>query len=332
MRASLLERCEAQIRNETALRKGRLLEYESIVKLGAMLFLNEGREVDAAHIKECKRILKQKAGLFSNFRGNLQYIVQIKMALSDDPEAYIDNVMDVYAKLKQGRKFAGEPLAMTAATIYENCPEELSDEVIDKTREAYAQINTKHRFLTDESDMPTIALMIMAGMNPDSASDQAEQLFSALKDRFRIKSDVAQTAAMVLALSEKPASEKVEDFIGLFEACKEAGHATAKDKAMCIYATYADLDADRATIVSEIGEVDEWLKGHKGYGALGVGASMRRLIAATLVLEDYQASMASPFVHATRAVTQAIVEELVLILISVIICTIIITSAASSTN
>ncbi|MDO4532934.1 MAG: DUF4003 family protein [Coriobacteriia bacterium] len=332
MRASLLERCETQIRNEAALRKGHFLEYETIMKLGAMLFDNAGREVDAERLKECKRILKRKAGFFSNFRGNLQYIVQIKMALSDNPEAYIDNVLYVYGKLKGNRKFPGEPLAMAATTIYENCPAKLYDEVIAKTLETYSQVKAKHRFLTDQSDMSTIALMIMAGMDPDIASEQAEELFVALKNRFRIGSDAAQTAAMVLSLSEKPVSQKVEDFIGLFEACKKAGHATSKNKSMCIYATYADLDIDRATVVSEIGEVDEWLKGHKGYGALGVGGSMRRLIAATLVLEDYQASTAAPSVHATRAVTQAIIEELLLILISIIICSIIISTTVSTTN
>lgn len=332
MRPSLQERCEAQIRNEVALRKGHVLEFETIMKLGALIYANAGKEVDAARIKECKRILKEKTGLLSNFRGNLQYLVQIKMALSDDPNAYLDGVMRVYDKLKSGRKLPGESLTMAATTIYENCPAELADDVVEKTREAYAKVKERHRFLTNESDMATIALMIMTGKDPNQAADQAERLFNALKDRFRIGSDTAQTVAMVLALSDKPNDQKVEDFIGLFEACKAAGHATSKDRSMAIYATYADLDANRADIVSEIGEVDAWLKGHKGYGALGVGASMRRLFAATLVLEDRQASSSAQAINTSSAVTQAIVEELLLILITLIICCIIVNAAISSSH
>ena len=51
MRPSLLERCEAQVRNETILRKGRMLEFEEIVKLAAMLYANAGAEADPAVLK-----------------------------------------------------------------------------------------------------------------------------------------------------------------------------------------------------------------------------------------------------------------------------------------
>ena len=100
---------------------------------------------------------------------------------------------------------------------------------------------------------------------------------------------------------------------------------------MTIYATYADLDVNRAKIVAEIGEVDEWLKGKKGYGALGVGANIRRLIAAMLVLEDYQEENTA-MVSTTNAVAQAVIEELVLILISIIVTSIIVSSVTSSNH
>ena len=330
MRPSLQERCETQIRNEEALRKGHKLEFEEIMKLAAMMHANAGREVDAARLKECKQILKDKVGLFSNFRGYMQYLVQVKMALSDDPNAYIDGVLDVYQRLKAGRALPGEMVAMAATTIYENCPAEDREAVVDRTREAYARIKEQHRFLTGEEDLALIALMVMAGIDPDQAAERAEELYVILKDRYLPGSDTPQAAAMVLALSDKPAERKAEDFIGLYEACKAAGHATSKDKAMVIYATYADLDADRAEIVAEIAEVDEWLKGHKGYGALGVGASIRRLIAATLVLEDRQGANAAAAAGTTSAVAQAVVEELVLILISIIVTAIVVNAIVRS--
>ena len=41
----------AQIRNETVLRKAAKLEFESVVKLGAMMHVNAGHEVDANRIQ-----------------------------------------------------------------------------------------------------------------------------------------------------------------------------------------------------------------------------------------------------------------------------------------
>ena len=329
MRSSLQERCEAQVRNEAALRKGHKLEFEAIMKLAAMMHVNEGREVDVVCLAECKRILKDKVGLFSNFRGYMQYLVQVKMALSDDPNAYIDGVLRVYQRLKAGLVLPGEMTAMAATTIYENCPTGMCDVVVDRTREAYAKIKEQHRFLTGEEDLALIALMIMGGIDPDQAAEKAEELYAILKERYLPGSDTPQAVAMVLALSDKPVDQKVEGFIGLYEACKAAGHATSKDKAMTIYATYVDLDTDRAEIVAEIGEVDEWLKGHKGYGPLGVGASIRRLIAATIVLEDRQETAAAA-ASTTSAVAQAVVEELVLILISIIVTAIVVNSIVRS--
>ena len=330
MRASLQERCETQIRNETALRKGHLLEFEAVMKLGAMMYVNAGREVDVDRLKECKRILKGKVGLLSNFRGHMQYLVQIKMALSDDPNEYINGVLDVYQRLKQGLVLPGEMVAMAATTIYENCPAEERDAVADKTREAYAKIKRQHRFLTGEEDLALVALMVMAGIDPDRAAERAEELYVMLKDRYLPGSDTPQSVAMVLALSEKPVEQKVQDFFDLYEACKAAGHSTGKGKAMTIYATYADMDANRDKIVDEIGEVDLWLKKKRGYGALGVGASVRRLLAATFVLEDLQGASTAATAGVTSAVAQAVVEEMLIILISIIVTSAIVSANANS--
>ena len=332
MRESLQQRCDIQIYNEEKLRKGHMLQFDEVIKLGAMAFANAGRPIDTDRIKECKQILKSRVGLFSNFRGAMQYLILIKMAIANDPETYIDNVLGIYKRLKGSFIFPGELVAMAATTIYENCPAEKVDEVVDKTREAYAKIKEQHRFLTGEEDMALIALMIMAGKDPDQCAAEAEQLYLMVKDRFWKGSDVPQSVAMVLALSDKPAEQKVADYFALFDACKESGHKTSKDKAAVIYATFADLDADRSEVVAEIGEVDDWLRGKKGYGPLGVGASIRRLFAAALVLEDRQAANPSSGAATTNAVTQAVVEELLVILISIIVTCIVVNAVVANSH
>ena len=326
MKPSLQARCEAQIRNETAMRKAAKIEYEQVLKLCAMMHVSAGREVDPDRMKECAQVLKTRAGIFSNFRGTLQRVVVAKMALAEDPAGYIDSVTDVYDRLKAGRKLPGEMLAMAATTIVDNCPAEKRAEVVEKTRDTYARVKEAHPFLTDDNDMSLIALMIMAGKDPGQAAEEAEGLFRAMKEDYRIGSDVAQSAAMVLALSDKPTDRKLKDFFGLYEACKEAKHNTAKDKAMVIYAAFANTDFDLAETVAAIGETDDWLKGQKGYGAFALGANERRLFASAMVLEDMQAGGAASATAVTGAVTQAVVEELVLILVMILVTSIIVST------
>lgn len=172
--------------------------------------------------------------------------------------------------------------------------------------------------------------MIMEGIDPDQAAKDEEELYGILKDNYLPGSDTPQSVAMVLALSKKPAQQKVQDFIDLFDACKEAGHATGKNKAMTIYTTYADIDANRNEIVEDIGKVDEWLKRQKGYGALGVGASIRRLFAATIVLEDHERGNAAAVSGTANAVAQAVVEEMLMILISIIVTSAIVSTTVNS--
>ena len=77
-------------------------------------------------------------------------------------------------------------------------------------------------------------------------------------------------------------------------------------------------------------EVDNWLKGQKGYGALSLGTSERRLFAASMVLRDMQAGGAAAASSVTNAITQAIVEELVLILVMIILTGIIVSTTVSN--
>ena len=99
---------------------------------------------------------------------------------------------------------------------------------------------------------------------------------------------------------------------------------------MVIYAAFADVDKDLNEIAASIGEVDNWLKGQKGYGAFSLGTSERRLFAASLVLMDMQAGGAAASSGVTNAIAQAIVEELVLILVMIILTGIIVSTSVSS--
>ena len=98
---------------------------------------------------------------------------------------------------------------------------------------------------------------------------------------------------------------------------------------MVIYAAFADTDYDLNETVESIGEVDNWLKGQKGYGAFSLGMSERRLFATSMVLKDMQTGGAAAALSATNAITQAIVEELVLILVMIILTGIIVGATIS---
>ena len=304
MNQSLQELCELQISNEIAVKKASFMELDAMIKMAALFYTSRNQHADPDKIRACKEILKKKTGLFSNFRGALRYAIQVKMALSPDPEKYLDEVISIYRKLAEGRIFAGEILVMTAITIYEQSKGQDIDSVISKTKEAYARIKSVHRFLTDENDMSFIALMVMTGKDVEKTTEEVEKLYITLKDRYRIPSDSAQSVALVLSMSNKPLEQN---------------------------AAYADIDISKDILAEEIGEVDEWLKGQKGYGMLSAGTDVRRVMAATLVLQNHAAeSLVSVNTGASEVVSQVIAEDVILTILLIIIISINVSAAASS--
>ena len=108
----LQELCELQIENEKVVRKASFLEFDDVIKVGALFYTAKRMTPDTEKIRACKEILKRKTGIFSNFRGFLMFAIQVKMSVSPDPEAYLDAVLAIYKKLAEGRILPGEILAM----------------------------------------------------------------------------------------------------------------------------------------------------------------------------------------------------------------------------
>ena len=330
MNQSLQAKCDQLVANDRIIKKAGFLESTNLIKLGSLLYLFEDATPDADRIKACRKILKGKVGILSNFRGALGFIVPVKMSLADDPEAYIDDTIKIYEQLTEGKLFAGEMLAMAALAIKDLCPAERVDEVVAQTREAYARMNKAHPILTNSYDMVLIALMCIVGSDIDATMTEAETIFEELRAR-GLSGNASQASSMVLALTDAPVAQKADDFLAIYAALKEAKHATPRNNSMAIYAPFVGLDVPRDTIVSDIAEVDAWLKGQKGYGAMGVGKTVRRLFAAAVTLDTYEGSFAGTATTASAsAVAQSIVEQIVLVVTMLIIITAV--NAASSSS
>lgn len=330
MNQILQAKCDQLVANDRIIKQAGLLESTNLVKLGSLLYMFEGTTPDLERIKACRKILKSKVGIFSNFRGTLGFIVPIKMALADDPEAYIDDTIRIYQQLTEGRLFSGEMLAMTALAIADLCPAERTGEVVAATREAYARMRKAHPLLTNHYDMVLIALMCVVGGDVDATLAEAEELYGELHDR-GLSGDASQASSMVLALVDAPTQQKASDFLELYAALKAAKHATPRNDSMAIYAPFVGLDVPRDTIVADISEVDAWLKGQKGYGALGVGKTVRRLFAAAVTLDVYEdGSAQAQATTSASAVAQSIVEQIVLVVTTAMLVAVISASSSSS--
>lgn len=287
MNAKLEERCKRQIANEKSFRQLSTLDSEESVKLGALLYTASGVTEDDDTIYKCRQILQEKPAFFSNIRGVLQSLILLKMALAKDPEAYIDAIIETHDKLTEDVVMSGLFSVLTAIIIDEQHGDKDIDAVIAEVKDMFAEVKRTNPNLSFDNDMAYIALMLLSGKADTKIEEEKEIIFNALKEKLNLAAVAAHATTLVLITSSKPTDEKIEEFVSFYNALKAAGHATSTKRSISIYGAFADMNVPQDELVELLSELDVFLKGQKGYGALTVSSDFRKVIAATLALQYY---------------------------------------------
>ncbi|MDO4538939.1 MAG: DUF4003 family protein, partial [Coriobacteriales bacterium] len=321
VRDSLQQKCDWLIQNETVMRKVSAFDWEQMIKLAGFIGASAGQVMDLNKVKECKKLLKEVMGSLSRWRGTMSTIVITKMALADDPLEYLHGIADVYAKLIAGKIYHSEYQAMTAMFLYELCPPDKIDDAVERTLAQVELAGKNHPLITTYSQIPLIALMVLQDQDVEVMSERAEECLALVKPLFPLYPETKQLLSYVLACSDKPAQEKVDYFWSFYEELRAAKLEPDLSRMVAILAAYVDLEVPREQLIAEIGEVDKYLKGKKGYGMVVVGKRFRHMMAAALVLADHENEFGAGRVGAmgtaiAEAVVEAIINAIILIIIS----------------
>ena len=101
MRASLSRLCTDFIEDRDIIRSVFFWDTPTLYPVCAAVFTGSGIRADADRLKRCRDLLKEKTGLFSNFRSTVQPVMLCMMATDDDPEQRLDRSLQVYDALKE---------------------------------------------------------------------------------------------------------------------------------------------------------------------------------------------------------------------------------------
>lgn len=291
MDATLQARCDQQIKNEKALRDMSTLESEASIKVGSLLYTALELPVSDDTVYASKKILENKEGIFANFRGVMQSLLLLRMAVVKDQEAYIDSVISTYDKLEKGSGISGLYAVLAAVIITEQHGEQDLDSVTAQVLELFGNIQKLHPERSNASELAYVALMLLAGKADTSLEEEKVKIFQALKAKLQLSDDTARATSLVLMTNSKSAEVKVDEFAAFYEQLQATGHATAKNQYISVYGAFADLTylnelgVLKKDVIAAIGDVDDYLKGKTGYGMLSIRKDMRKVLAASLVLQ-----------------------------------------------
>ena len=282
---ALQSTCELFIRNRDAVKHVFRMENSHLYPICANILTAQGKEADESRLEECKRLIKEKTGIFSNFRGNVFSPVAVMLAAGDDPRAQMDRALEHYDLLK--KYFWGSGYLALVAFLLTDLPMEGGAETyIARGRALYDRMRKEHPFLTSTEDSVFAVLMAWAQKTDDQLIEDMETCFHLLRDRFFDRNSI-QSASHVLALGEGWAEEKAERVIALYDALRNSGRNYGKNYELSTLAAVALLDRDTARISLDILDADAFLKQQKGYGIFGPGKRARLMHAAMIVSDRY---------------------------------------------
>ncbi|MBR4473984.1 MAG: DUF4003 family protein [Oscillospiraceae bacterium] len=282
MHAKLEDKCKQLMKNYDRMKPGNGLEYNQLLAAGAAMYVAAGKEVDAERLKECKKLLKSRKGIFSNYRGTAEFIVRCKLALSEDPKSYFERLDRVYREMKTALSSEQDLLAAIVITDFVKAGEESA--AVQKTKSIYKEMHKTHPWLTGKEDMPFAALMAITNKDSVSVYEEAENNFTILKENLSATPGTRQMISHVLALYPGHAEIKCDKICRIAKGLKEAKHPLPKDYYMAILGTLAGSSLPAEELVGMIAEADDLLKKHKGFGGIfGIGSSVRRMLAVQMV-------------------------------------------------
>ena len=283
MREAITRKCDLLIENWKLIHKGYWLENSSIAAIAAATFAEKDRSADVERLKECQKILKKKEGIFSEFRGNSELIVTAKMALSSDPERYLEDVTGVYKKFQKGKFWESNYRALAAMTICDVGKASEADVIIEKTNEILSGMNKVHPFLTSDEDTSFAVLLAISDKKTEVILEELEETYQILKKKFALHDNAVYSLSQVLSSYAGNAQDKADKAIEIFDAFAAAGAKYGKGYELASLGTLIGLNATPEDIASEVAEAADYLKSNKGFGAFDMGKATRLMFGTMVV-------------------------------------------------
>ena len=249
----------------------------------AGIFSAKDKTVDNLILEDCKNLLKQKVGVFSNFRSTARSPIAAMLATSSNPKQMLENGLLVYQLLKKDF-WTSTYLPLAAMIIAQMAEPSRYEGIASRTRIIYNRMKNEHPFLTSGEDSALCALLALSEKEDDILIEDAEQCYQYLKPNF-FSSNAVQSLSHVLALCDGPVDMKCRKTLELFEKLKAAGHKYGTDYELPTLGVLAMSGGNSDEIVQEIAEIDGWLSQQKGFGFFSSITRKQRLMYAGIVAQ-----------------------------------------------
>ena len=285
MREALQQRCDLFIENRDTLKRVFKMENSQMYPVAANILTGRQIPITEETLRDCRDLLKDKVGAFSNFRGTVRMAVIAMLAASLEPEDKLRTMLDHYDLLK--KHFHGsEYLALAALLLTNTHSAHPMTEIVARGRDIYDKMKREHPFLTGGEDSVFAVLMAFSDKEDEALIADMEDCYQKLRSTFGA-GDGLQTVSHVLAMTPGATLDKCSRLLALYDGLRRAGRRYGKHYELAVLAALSVLPVDIDDAIADILAVDEFLSQQKGYGGLSIDKKTRLMHAAMLVSHGY---------------------------------------------
>ncbi len=181
MRESLQRLCDSFIENRDIIKGAFRFENSAMYAVCANIFTARGQTADLDRLDMCKQLIKEKTGIFSNFRGVVRMPIICMLAAQDNPSSLMEETLSCYEELK-GHFFSSSYLALVAFLMADLNDGNAADRAA-RGRAIYKRMSKEHPFLTSSEDSVFAVLLAYSEKSDDQLIEDMEKCYDLLRRR-----------------------------------------------------------------------------------------------------------------------------------------------------
>jgi len=309
MNTRLQEKLALFTENVQAMKDGFAWKNPMTRRLAAIACALDNKQADCAAIKNCYKMLKEKTGVFSTFRGDLAIYIATMMSLAEQPEQRLTDTLYIYGLLKERKFHPSDYLVAAAYQIAAGTNNRGFERVADRSRNFYDAMKAYHSFYTGEDDYIFSVMLGLSDIDVSEGAERMERLYQSLKPEFSNGNSV-QALSQVLLLGGD-SRETLSAVLHLRDMLRAEGIKLDKTYTLPALGVLSLLTVDLDAVSRDMSEAKDTLRASKGFGAFSISSQELLLYAASLVSSVYADGIKSGVLKAavSKGITNLIVAE-----------------------
>lgn len=247
--------CDKTVYNYRISKEELRYDGDYINHFAAIIYGGREEEIPIKKVKEIRSCVKKETSRISAFRGDILYIVSFLIALEDNVEKFVSEMLDVYEKLIELDFRDSQYLVLASYSMVKYVEQEHRFSKIVKMREIYGVIRRKYKNVTNHEDYLECALLAINETEEDFIVTFMEEMFEEYKNIENLSKNSIQALSMTMMLNSKISAH--DDINKLLLEINKKGMKIGRQFLPLLGANYQGVESGK--FIDNINEIIDYL-------------------------------------------------------------------------